>query len=235
VIARVVTVLALTAVTAACAGGRGERARTLPLDHGVAVRYVALGDSTVEGIGATSEATTYVARLHARLRAVYPRATVLNLGLGGATSADVLGDQLERSVLLRPHLVTLSVGPNDVTGRVPVAEYERNLGTIFRRLARETSAVVVVNLLPDLAITPRFRGREAAPVLASLTVQFNEALSRQARRHGVEVVDLYQPSRVEIPGRPELIAGDGYHPSDLGYARWAELLWAGIERHRVVH
>jgi lysophospholipase L1-like esterase len=138
-------------------------------------------------------------------------------------------------VLLRPHLVTLSVGPNDVTGRVPVAEYERNLEAIFRRLARETSAVVVVNLLPDLAITPRFRGREAAPVLGSLTVQFNEALSRQARRHGVEVVDLYQPSRVEILGRPELIAGDGYHPSDLGYARWAELLWAGIERHRVVH
>jgi lysophospholipase L1-like esterase len=22
---------------------------------------------------------------------------------------------------------------------------------------------------------------------------------------------------------------DGYHPSDAGYARWAELVWAGVE------
>jgi acyl-CoA thioesterase I len=214
----------------ACAGGRSERARTLPLDHGAPVLYVALGDSTVEGVGATSPSANYVSRLHARLRAVYPRASVVNLGLGGATSSEVVADQLERAVLLRPHLVTLSIGPNDITGRVPVQDYERNTETIFRRLALETSAVVVANLLPDLATTPRFRGRAAAPTVGELTVRFNEALARAARAHGVEVVDLYQPSRAEIPRRPDLVASDGYHPSDLGYARWAELLWTGVER-----
>ena len=225
--------IAVAIVMTACAGGRGERARTLPLDHGAPVLYVALGDSTVEGIGATSPSANYVSRLHARLRAVYPRADVVNLGLGGATSADVIADQLERAVLLRPHLVTLSIGPNDVTGRVPVQEYERNVDAIFRRLTQETGAVVVANLLPDLAATPRFRAREAA--VEGLTVRFNEALARAARPHGVEVVDLYQPSRAEIPRRPELVASDGYHPSDLGYARWAELLWAGVERRISVH
>jgi lysophospholipase L1-like esterase len=214
----------------ACAGGRSERARTLPLDPGAPVLYVALGDSTVEGVGASSPAANYVSRLHARLRAVYPRASVANLGLGGATSADVVAGQLERAVLLRPHLVTLSIGPNDITGHVPLPEYERNVETIFRRLTRETGAVVVANLLPDLAITPRFRGREVAPAVGGLTVRFNEALGRLARRYGVEVVDLYEASRAELPRRPELIAPDGYHPSDLGYARWAELLWAGVER-----
>ena len=59
-------------------------------------------------------------------------------------------------------------------------------------------------------------------------------LARQGRRYGVEVIDLYGPSRVEVPRRPELLAADGYHPSDLGYARWAELLWAGVERHILV-
>ena len=218
----------------ACAGGRGHHARTLPLDHGAPVLYVALGDSTVEGIGATSPSANYVSRLHARLRTVYPRATVANLGLGGATAADVVAGQLERAVLLRPHLVTLSIGPNDITGRVPVQVYAGHVDTIFRRLTQETSAVVVANLLPDLAITPRFRGREAAPAVGGLTVRFNEALTRVARSYGVEVVDLYQPSRAEIPRHPELVAADGYHPSDLGYARWAELLWAGVERHLTV-
>ena len=220
------------ALAVGCAGGRGERARTLPLGPGIPVLYVALGDSTVEGVGASSPAANYVSRLHARLRAVYPRACVANLGLGGATSADVVAGQLERAVLLGPHLVTLSIGPNDITGHVPLPEYERNVETIFRRLTRETGAVVVANLLPDLAITPRFRGREVAPAVGGLTVRFNEALGRLARRYGVEVVDLYEASRVELPRRPELIATDGYHPSDLGYARWAELLWAGVERRR---
>jgi acyl-CoA thioesterase I len=217
-------------VVTACAGGRGHHGRTLPLDHGAPVLYVALGDSTVEGIGATSPSASYVSRLHSRLRTVYPRASVANLGLGGATAADVVTGQLERAVLLRPHLVTLSIGPNDITGRVPVQDYEGHVDTIFRRLTQETSAVVVANLLPDLAVTPRFRGREAAPAVGGLTVRFNEALTRAARSYGVEVVDLYQPSRAEIPRRPELVAADGYHPSDLGYARWAELLWAGVER-----
>ena len=228
---RLKAVLAVAALlTTACAGGRAERARTLPLDHGAAVLYVALGDSTVEGIGASSPSTNYVSRLHDRLRAVYPRASVVNLGLGGATSADVVADQLERAALLRPQLVTLSIGPNDITGHVPVREYERHVDTIFRRLTQETSAVVVANLLPDLAVTPRFRGRETTTAVGTLTVRFNEALGRLAGRYGVEVVDLYQPSRAEIPRRPELVAADGYHPSDLGYARWAELLWTGVER-----
>jgi lysophospholipase L1-like esterase len=59
-------------------------------------------------------------------------------------------------------------------------------------------------------------------------VEFNRALARVARRHGAEVVDLYTLSRREVPGRPELIVGDGYHPSDAGYARWAEAMWQGL-------
>jgi lysophospholipase L1-like esterase len=192
--------------------------------------YVALGDSTVEGVGATSAETTYPARLFTRLRAIYPRAGVINLGVAGATSADVVKDQLDRAMLMRPKLVTLSVGPNDITDRVPVAAYEANVGTIFQRCAREYGTVVVVNLLPDLAVTPRFRGRDNEREVAKLTVEFNAALTRQARLYGVEVVDLYKPSQVEVPRRPELLAADGYHPSDLGYARWAELLWMGVER-----
>ena len=43
-----------------------------------------------------------------------------------------------------------------------------------------------------------------------------------------EVVDLFAASRDEVPRHPELVAGDGYHPSDAGYARWAELMWQRI-------
>jgi acyl-CoA thioesterase I len=212
----------IAAIVVACSTGR-ERA--LPADRTADVRYVALGDSTVEGIGASSRETNYVSRLHEKLQSVYPKATVTNLGVGGATSADVVRDQLERALTLGPSLVTISIGPNDITGRASVAQYERNLETIFKRLTRESRAVVVANLLPDLAVTPRFRRSPAREVVGQLTVAFNEALRRKADEYSVLVVDLYKPSQDEVPRSPGLIAADGYHPSDAGYARWSDLVW----------
>jgi acyl-CoA thioesterase I len=212
-----------------CSWTRGASARMLPSDPDAPVMYVALGDSTVEGIGATRSELNYVGRLYARLREVYPNARVENLGVGGATSVDVLARQLDRAVALAPDLVTLSVGPNDITERVALADYSRNIDAIFGRLASQTRAVLVVNLLPDLAVTPRFRGHEAEAVVGRRSIEFNAALTRLAKHHGVVIVDLYEPSRREVPARPELMAGDGYHPSDVGYARWAELMWDAVQ------
>ena len=214
----------------ACSAWWRAPARGLPSERGAPVLYVALGDSTVEGVGASRQELTYVVRLYERLRAIYPTAQLRNLGVGGSTSADVLAAQVPPAVELAPHLVTLSVGPNDITTRVSVREYEANVRAILTRLARETGAVIVVNLMPDLAVTPRFRDTPQRDLVGRLAAQFNEALARQARAHGAEVVDLFEPSRAEVPARPELVSRDGYHPSDYGYARWAELVWPGIER-----
>jgi len=175
--------------------------RTLPPDRGAAVVYVALGDSTVEGVGASSRTLNYVSLLHERLRAVYPGARVANLGVGGATSADVLRRQLDRAIEQRPNLITLSIGPNDITTRVPVEVYEKNLATILSRVRHETAAVVVVNSIPDLAVTPRFSRSRSREAVGRLTVVFNEAVARQARAHGAEFVDLLhdQPTRGAAP------------------------------------
>ena len=214
---------------AACSLERHSQAPGLLGDCGAPVHYVALGDSTVEGVGASGPDLNYVSRLHARLRARYPNARMTNLGVGGATSADVIAAQLERAIKLRPDVVTLSIGPNDITRGIPVALYEQNLEGILGRLRRETAALIVVNLLPDLAVTPRFAKGPQVDFVGWQAVQFNEALARKGREHGVALVDLYLPSREEVPRQPMLLWRDGYHPSDAGYARWAELMWAGIE------
>ncbi len=193
--------LALAGLVAGCAWGGHNGTRLLPADRGAAVMYVALGDSTVEGVGASSPERNYVSRVYARLRSVYPDARLANLGVGGATSAHVLVRQLD----------------------------EKNLETILGRLTYGTTAVVVANLIPDLGVTPRFNGSRERATVAARTVRFNDALARRARAHGVQLVDLYAASQREVPLRPELIGSDGYHPSDAGYARWAELLWEGVE------
>lgn len=205
-----------------------EGSHGLPRDRSRPVVYAALGDSTVAGAGASSPEKHYVGLLFARLRALYPQAKLMNLGVGGATSADVVRGQLQRAVALKPDLVTLSIGPNDITQGSDVQSYERNLETIFRTLSTQTHAVVVVNLLPDLAVAPRL-SPEAKVAAGRITVQFNEALRRKARQYGVEVVDLYTVSQQEVPTHPEYVSSDQYHPSDVGYARWAELTWPVIE------
>jgi lysophospholipase L1-like esterase len=200
----------------------------LPRDRDTELVYVALGDSTVEGVGASSAASNYVSRLYARLRERYRHSKLTNLGVAGATSADVVREQLEPALGLKPDLVTLSIGPNDVTTGVSVHAFADNVDTVLRRLAGETHAVLVINLLPDLAVTPRFAEREAAREVGRLSVTFNDALRRVGARRGAAIVDLYAASRREVPAHPELMASDGYHPSDLGYARWAELMWEAV-------
>ena len=228
--------LIAAALAAGCVGtvplgeSRSAALRRLPADPSAAFLYVALGDSTVDGEGASAPDRHYVGRLYERLRTVYPTARLVNLGVGGATAAGVLRWQLPQALELRPDLVTLSIGPNDITGERSLWAYARDIDGILGALTRGTTAVVVVNLIPDLTVTPRFKGKEIEPLVHKRVVAFNEILASRAHAYGAEVVDLYGASRQEVPGRPELIAADGYHPSDEGYARWAELMWAAIER-----
>jgi acyl-CoA thioesterase I len=199
----------------------------LPRDRGAPVVYAALGDSTVYGAGATRPENAYVGRIGSRLRDVYPQARATNLGVNGATAADVVAGQLDRAVALRPNLVTLSVGPNDILRGRSAEAYERDMTTIFRRLSQETGALVVVNLLPDLSVAPRLPP-DVRALAGAITARYNDALRRAAQPHRVVVVDLYIASQREVPGNPALLSADYFHPSDEGYARWAEVMWRGI-------
>src|SRR5687768_2353819 len=61
-----------------------------------AITYVALGDSTGSGVGATQGG--YVARLFKRIVTHRPGSRLTNLCFSGATTSDVLREQLESGV-----------------------------------------------------------------------------------------------------------------------------------------
>jgi acyl-CoA thioesterase-1 len=216
----------LAGATAGSATDRAPRPGAADLEH--PFLYVALGDSTVYGVGATSPDRSYVGQLYRRLRSVYPRARLVNLGQGGATAADVRSGQLARALALRPHIVTVSVGPNDITRRRSPQQYEEDIEAILTALSGQTGAIVVVNLIPDITVTPRFRRDKLATALRQRVETFNEVLERLARARGAAVVDLFGPSQREVPCQPALISSDNYHPSDQGYARWAEIMWGSL-------
>ena len=206
---------------------RGSQAihgrRALPRDNRKMVLYVALGDSAVYGAGASEQQRNYVGRLFARLRTIYPHAQMVNLSTSGATVEDVVVRQLQHTVALRPDLITLSVGPNEIVQGRNVQDCERDLETIFRTLADETQAVVVMNLLPHPSAAPG-----PTDTTREQTALFNAALAHTAELHDVQIVDLPTPSQHELPKLSNTLVTDTRHRSDAGYAEWAELIWRGL-------
>jgi acyl-CoA thioesterase I len=199
--------------------------RSLPSDRRTALVYVALGDSTVYGLGASSASTHCVARLFWRLHSEYPLARLANRGACLATMADVLAHQVPEAIMDRPYLITLSVGPNDLRqGRSP-QEFAARTEVILERLQHDTDAAVILNALPDLALSPRFREPERSMV-AALTRRYNHALAHVADDFGIELVDLGIRNQIDDPQR--FFSEDGYHPSDAGYAAWAGAMWEAV-------
>ena len=146
--------------------------------------YVAIGDSAAQGIGASSPSRSYVGVLADEIRVVTGRTLrVVNLSVSGATVELAVRDQLPRFVKLRPDIVTVAIGANDIALWDPAA-FERGIREIFAALpvtrARRRPAVL---LLP----AERAQGRGGQRIVR-----------RVAAEHGLTVVPLH--AEHEAPG-----------------------------------
>src|SRR5215470_9516484 len=111
--------------------------------------YVALGDSTGAGVGAREGG--YVARLFKRIEERRPGSTLLNVCVSGATTEDLLRDQLEKGVAANPDLVTVGIGINDIRHGLTLEQFSKNFEVILTTLQEKTHAQIVVTNLPDVS------------------------------------------------------------------------------------
>jgi lysophospholipase L1-like esterase len=187
--------------------------------------YVALGDSSGVGVGAR-DGRGYVDRVYDRLAAASPRARLVNLCASGATSETVRAQQAARAAAARPALVTLFVGGNDLWRGVAPRRYGDNLDAIGDALAA-TGARVIAGTVPDLARAPaaalaeRLLGVTPAAIEARARA-LNDEVRRAAAARGWGLLDLFA---VSLADREHFFSADGFHPSDEGYAHWADALW----------
>jgi acyl-CoA thioesterase I len=189
------------------------------------VNYVALGDSTGVGVGATNGG--YVARLFKRIEQHRPGSKLLNLCVSGATSEDVQLRQLDRGIQAKPTLVTLGIGINDLGHGFSVDTAATNIDRIVARLKNETQAQIVISNLPDISHAPAIPRPLRAEVQNRIE-QLNQRISEVGARHGVKVFDIYSSTHELLADHPEYFSRDGFHPSDAGYEVWAEQMWPSI-------
>jgi lysophospholipase L1-like esterase len=178
--------------------------------------YVALGDSLVEGYtdwGVSDAAIGYAYVLGATLRAVRPEYRFTNLGVSGARTADVLRDQVAPAIALRPSLVTLTVGANDVRATDP-DQFRHTFDRLVGEITGNTDGLVLVSNIPNFAhLLPQPFAAYRVMLEGQLQL-FNQAVHEVVMEHGATLVDLYGTHEAEDPRN---IGADGFHPSARGY------------------
>jgi lysophospholipase L1-like esterase len=192
--------------------------------------YVALGASDAVGIGATDPARdSWVSVLHQRMP---PDTRLVNLGISGSLLRDALVQQLPVALDAAPDVVTVWLAVNDFNARVPLEQYRAQLDELLDQLVSRTQARVLVANIPNLMAVPIY---DAVPrdVLRAEVARWNAAIAASADQHGATLVDLYELGP-ELARRPELVGADGFHPSNEGHRRLAEVMWAAIETNHLL-
>lgn len=191
--------------------------------RGTSLRLAVLGDSGAAGLGADDAGTTPGAVLANGLARASGRQVLLtNVAVVGARSAD-LDPQVERVLVVRPHVAVIMVGANDVTHLVRPQVAVRHLAAAVRRL-REAGTEVVVGTCPDLgAVKP------ISPPLRQLARRMSRELAaaqliavRDAGGRPVPLAALLGEAFDQDPER--YFSADRFHPSAEGYVACAQAL-----------
>jgi acyl-CoA thioesterase-1 len=194
-------------------------------------RYLALGDSYTIGTGASSKSRNYPSILSARLTNVTGRKVDLtNPAVNGFTTLDLIQKELGHVDRLKPQLVSILIGVNDlVQGRTP-DQYRSSLAQIYDSVAalRLPAGRVVAISLPDWSVVPAAADYGDPAALRRLTDTFNSIAKREADARGFTWVDITaaSTSAMESPG---WISSDRLHPGDAQYTAWADLIWEAVK------
>src|ERR1041385_4406374 len=178
------------------AGCNHAKTSETPMMTTVPIVYVALGDSTGAGVGARDGG--YVARLFKRLEERRPQSKLSNLCVSGATTADLVRDQLERSVALNPDLVTIGIGINDIGHGLTIDQFAKNFDEILSTLKEKTHATIVVTNIPDISTAPRIPASMRSQYQKQID-QFCKRSEEIANKHGATIFDIYTITKRELP------------------------------------
>ncbi|MEV4688188.1 SGNH/GDSL hydrolase family protein [Microbacterium sp. LWH3-1.2] len=183
-------------------------------------RYVALGDSFTEGVGDPEPASPHGLRGWAdRVAEVLSEQVddfaYANLAIRGRLIGQIVHEQVEPAIALKPDLVTFSAGGNDVIR--PNGDPD-HVAQLFEdavvRLSRDGATVVVFTGI-DTAFTPVFRGIRGKVAI------YNENIRAIADRYDCIVADQWALKEVQDM---RFFDDDRLHYNSLGHHEIARMV-----------
>jgi lysophospholipase L1-like esterase len=184
---------------------------------GEPLRLTWIGDSTGQGVGASTPDAALPRRVAARLgREV--RLSVL--AISGATTQDAIETQLPDLAATQPDWVIVGIGNNDVTHATSKRAFRERLDTLLTQVAAMRPEHLIVLGTAEFSGTPLLK--EPLRTFAGVRSRVLDAVVRDlAAKHDA----LYVPIRT-ITGplfkaaEGPTHAADDFHPNDVGYGFW---------------
>lgn len=196
-------------------------------------RYVAVGDSLSEGLGDPlpgGDLRGWAALFAEHVRQIAPQMQFTNLAVRGYRAREAIRHELPAALAMRPDLVTVFIGGNDVllNVRLDRGRFADELDRLVAPLARP-GVTSVMSTVPDLTacspLLPPLRGRVRRRVEA-----VNAVIREVSDRHGTVLLDAWLEPRTR---EHWFWSVDRIHPSAEGHrllaASVAELLGVPVD------
>jgi acyl-CoA thioesterase I len=183
-------------------------------------RVVFMGDSITEGWGMKATATS------PGRGEFFPGKPYINRGISGQTTPQMLVRFRQDVILLKPKVVVLLAGTNDIaenTGRETLEEIGNNIASMSDLARANGIRVVLCSVLPSSDFHWH-KGLEPAPKIKALKAWIQD----YAAKNGFVYVDYYSPMANSEGGLKAELSPDGVHPNKAGYDLMAPLAEAGI-------
>ena len=183
-------------------------------------RVVFMGDSITEawmnhGTGASAANPGF-----------FPGKPWYDRGISGQTTPQMLLRFRQDVIDLKPAVVVIFAGTNDIagnTGPITPEQTEGNIASMADLAKANGIKVVLCSVLPSYEFKWR-PGREPAPKIVAI----NKWIKGYAEANHYPYVDFHTVMADERGGLPAKLSGDGVHPNPVGYAIMNPLVEAGI-------
>jgi len=152
------------------------------------------------------------------------KAELTNPAVNGFTTLDLIKHELPYLARIKPDLVTILIGVNDLVQGRTADQYRGSLKRIYDEVADLHVAAVSI---PDWSFVPAAADFGGSDRVARLTDAFNAVAKAEATSRRFEWIDITEVSRSAV-GSHGWIASDQLHPGDAQYAAWAEVIWSRI-------
>jgi lysophospholipase L1-like esterase len=196
---------------------------------GEPLRLVALGESTVAGMGARTHETALAGQLALALNKQTGRAVEWTVvARSGINARECRAELVPRLAGRRAEVVMIALGVNDSIGFHTARRWASDVEGLIADVRKEVGdALVLLAGVPPLDCFP------ALPKPLSLALGARSAALERASFELVKTLTqvVYVPFQIEGERRTDLFCADGFHPSELGYSEWAKHLAEAFTKH----
>ncbi|HYN82880.1 MAG TPA: SGNH/GDSL hydrolase family protein [Gemmatimonadaceae bacterium] len=158
---------------------------------------------------------------------MFPGKPYINRGIGGQTTPQMLVRFRQDVIGLKPKVVVILAGTNDIagnTGPATLEMIENNLASMSELAKANGIRVVLASVLPVY----RYAWRPSIRQPAQTVIALNRWMRDYARRNGHVYLDYHSAMADERLGMRGDLSGDGVHPNDAGHRIMAPLTEAAI-------